>query len=236
VAWYRWGSEARFRDLHDALLRLVDAAHRRGVPIVHVSVPPAPDRLERRLPYLTYKRRVDDAVRSGGGPYSIVRPTLMFGAGDVLLGVMLRAIRTYGFFPMFGDGSYRISPVSSHDVARLVGRLLEGPSRSTLDLGGPGAFRYRDVTDRMFALLGRRPRYWSLSARGSVRLARLMQSLRSGKLYAYEVEWLLSDTLALPRSPRMDWPMERVEPYLRSEVSRLTGESAPDLGPLPERG
>jgi hypothetical protein len=101
-----------------------------------------------------------------------------------------------------------------------------------LDLGGPAAYPYRALTDRMFALLGKRPRYWTLSPRGSRRLAGLLQALGSSLLYEYEVDWLLSDTLALAPSSFVDRPMERVEPFLRSEAARLVGREVLDLGPI----
>ncbi|MCI4327759.1 MAG: NAD(P)H-binding protein [Thermoplasmata archaeon] len=235
VAWYRWGSDPRFRLLFEGLHRLLEASRAARVPFVQVSVPPAPAQLETGIPYLTYKRRFDGAVRASGLPYAIVRPTLMFGPGDVLLGVMLRTIQRYPFFPMFGDGEYRISPVAASDVARLVVDLAAAPPSATLDVGGLASYRYRDVTDRLFELVGKRPRYWHLSPSGGVRLARLLQSLGSTRLYAYEVEWLLSDTLALPPSDRMRGPMRPVEPYLREEAERLLGRPVPELGPLAVR-
>lgn len=232
LAWYRWGSEARFRSLYEGLSRLLTATRRRGIPFLQVSVPEAPAHLETGIPYLVYKRRFDAAVRESQGPYSIVRPTLMFGPGDVLLGVMLRSIRRYPVFPMFGDGSFRISPVAAADVARLLVRLLGAPANATVDVGGPASYRYRDVTDRMYALLGKRPRYWRMTPRGGRRLATLLQALGSTKLYAYEVEWLVSDTLSLRPSGQTDWSLTRVEPYLRSQTEELTGRPAPDLGPM----
>ncbi|HEV8050237.1 MAG TPA: NAD-dependent epimerase/dehydratase family protein [Thermoplasmata archaeon] len=236
VAWYRWGSDARFRRIFDGLERLLEAAKTRHIPIVQVSVPPAPTHLESGIPYLTYKRRFDADVGNSGVPYAIVRPTMMFGRGDVLLGVMLRTARRYPVFPMFGDGTYRISPVAAADVARLVLRFARAPPNAVVDVGGPASYRYVDVTDRLFALVGKRPRYWHLSARGGVRLAGLLQSLGSTLLYAYEVEWLLSDTLALPPTPMTDGPLERVEPYLKFEAERLLGRPVPDLGPIAGRG
>jgi len=236
LAWYRWGSERKFRRLFEGLDRLVRAAQESGTPIVQVSVPPAPAHLETGIPYLTYKRRLDAIVRQSGLPYAIVRPTMMFAPGDVLLGVMLRSVRRFPVFPMFGDGAYRISPVAAADVARLILRFAKDPPNATVDVGGPAAYRYRDLTDRLYELLGKRPRYWTLSPKGGVRLAALLERLGSTLLYAYEVEWLLSDTLALPPSPSVDWTMERVEPYLRAEAERLTGRPSPELGPLRAQG
>jgi hypothetical protein len=92
------------------------------------------------------------------------------------------------------------------------------------------------MTDRMFALLAKRPRYWNLSERGGERLARVLEAVGSTLLYAYEVDWLTSGMLDLPPAKGVDWPMRRVEPYLREEAERLTGRAAPDLGPIAERG
>jgi uncharacterized protein YbjT (DUF2867 family) len=236
LAWYRWGSEERFRSLEAGLERLRAATETAGAAFVQVSVPPAPPALETGIPYLTYKRRFDGAVRTGRSPYAVLRPTLMFAEGDVLLGTMLRQIRRYPLFPMFGDGAYRFSPIAARDVARAIAKAARQPPNATVDLGGPESYRYRDLTDRMFALLGKRPRYWHLGPQGSVRLARVMQGFGSTLLYAYEVEWLLSDTLALPPSTFLDGPLLRVEPYLKAEAERVTGHPAPELGPVSAKG
>jgi uncharacterized protein YbjT (DUF2867 family) len=232
LAWYRWSSGPRFRALGEGLVRLVEASRDRRLPFVQVSVPPGPEHLERTLPYFTEKRRVDTALRARGPPFAILRPTMMFGRGDVLLGVMLRSIRSYPVFPLFGTGTYRVSPVAASDVARLVSRALDAPCNTTQDIGGPRTYRYRDVTDRMYQLLGRAPRYWRLSRRSSIRLARLMQALGSRKIYAYEVDWLLTDTLALPPVDPTPGALRPIEPFLREEAERLTGRPAPDLGAI----
>ncbi|MCI4324282.1 MAG: hypothetical protein L3K00_00105 [Thermoplasmata archaeon] len=236
LAWYRWGSDGRFRALEAGLERMRVVAETRGTPFVQVSVPPAPASLEAGIPYLTYKRRFDGAVRSGRSPFAVIRPTLMFAPGDVLLGTMLRQIRRYPIFPMFGDGAYHLSPIAASDVARAIERAARTPPNATIDLGGPVSYRYRDLTDRMFALLAKRPRYWHLGRRGAVGLARLLQRIGSTLLYAYEVEWLLSDTLALPPSSFLEGPLARVEPYLRAETERVTGRPAPELGPMGPKG
>jgi uncharacterized protein YbjT (DUF2867 family) len=215
VAWYRWATESTFRTLHDGLIRLIEAAAGAGVRrLIQVSVPPAPARLESELPYLRYKRRVDLAVVHSGLSYRIVRPTLLFGRGDVLLGAMVRMMRRYSFFPMFGSGDYHVSPLAAADLARILVREAEGSDRGTLDVGGPDRFAYRDLTDLMFRALGKRARYWHLSAAGARRLTRLMVALGSTTLYPYEVEWLMSDLLGLPSFEGLDPPLTSVKDYL----------------------
>ena len=224
LAWYRSGPERRFAPLADGLLRLVQAAEELEVPrFVHLSVPDAPRSLEIGLPYLVHKRRVDRALESRRLSYLILRPTMLFAPRDVLLTVMTRSIARYHVFPMFGDGEYHVSPIAARDVARILRREIEGPGRRNITVGGPERWRYRDLTDQIFRALRLRPRYVRLSPRNAIRLARFLESVGSTLLYAYEVEWLLSDLLGLPPYEGLATPLEKVEPFLEIEAARRRG-------------
>jgi uncharacterized protein YbjT (DUF2867 family) len=221
LAWYRWESEAAFRTLHDGLRRLLEAALRARVDrFLQVSVPPAPTSIETGLPYLVYKRRFDAALVESGLSYRIVRPTMLFGPGDVLLGVMFRLMRRYPLFPMFGDGSYHVSPIAVTDLARVLRREALGADQGLLDLGGPERMAYRELTDQMFRSLGKRPRYWRWSRATALRISGLMVAFGSTVLYPYEVEWLMSDMLGLAAYTGLDTPLQTVEPYLQ-ELARV---------------
>lgn len=227
LAWYRWDSEDAFRTLHDGLRRLLGAAVRARVSrFLQVSVPAAPASIETALPYLVYKRRFDAALEASGLSYRIVRPTMLFGPGDVLLGVMMRLMRRYPVFPMFGDGSYHVSPVAVVDLARVLLGEARGSGRGILDLGGPERMTYRELTDRMFRLLGKRPRYWGWSGPTARRLTALLVALGSTTLYPYEVEWLMSDMLGLPPHQGLDTPLKTVEPYLIQVAGNLAHRPA----------
>jgi uncharacterized protein YbjT (DUF2867 family) len=236
LAWYRWARPGQFRGLYQGLHRLLETARAGSRPrFVHLSVPPAPAEMERDLPYLAYKRAFDRELEASGLSYRILRPTMLFGRGDRLLGVMLRLMRRYKVFPMFGDGAYHVSPVAVEDVAAVIRREATGTGSGTSDVGGPERFRYGDLTDRMFAVLGQRPRYWRFSPRASIALAQLVQDLGSTLLYAYEVEWLLSDSLGVAPYASAGTSLRSVEPYLRDEARRLTGRRAATAGAPDER-
>lgn len=221
LAWYRQGPDRRFRRLADGLLRLVRASETAGVRRwIQVSVPDAPESLERGLPYLARKREVDRAVASSSLSYAIVRPTMLFGPNDKLLTVMLRTIARYRRFPMFGDGAYHLSPLAVEDLARILRREVTRKDRHTVTAGGPRRWVYRELTDELFRVLGRPARYFRLSPRGSVRLAALLEALGSSLLYAYEVEWLLSDRLGLAPYEGLDRPLATVEPFLETQAAR----------------
>ncbi|MGA8543290.1 MAG: NAD(P)H-binding protein [Thermoplasmata archaeon] len=220
LAWYRRGSWRVFRPLADGLIRLLHASEDAGIPRwIHVSVPDAPEHLETGFPYLAEKRRVDRALEASSLSYAIVRPTMLFAPRDKLLTVMLRTIARYHRFPMFGDGQYHLSPLAARDLARILRREGGLRERHNVTAGGPKRWRYVDLTDQLFAVLGRTPRYVHFTPRGSVRLARFLEAIGSSLLYAYEVEWLLSDRLGLPPYEGLDRPLAPVEPFLSSEAA-----------------
>lgn len=228
LAWYRPGHDRRFAPLTQGLLRLLDAAGRCGIPrFAHLSVPDAPAHLEQDLPYLSLRRRFDRALERSGISHVIVRPTMLFGPGDRLLTVMLRQMRRYRFFPLFGDGEYHVSPLAVRDLARILATEVGRPGSRNVLAGGPHRWRYRDLTDRMFEALGQRPRYWHLSPRNSVRLASAIERLGSSLIYRYEVEWLLSDMLGLPPYTGLDPPLADVEPFIQAEGARMRARGAP---------
>jgi uncharacterized protein YbjT (DUF2867 family) len=219
LAWYRQAPARRFVALANGLVRLVREAESVGVRrLLHLSVPDAPERLERGLPYLAEKRRVDRAVEASGLAYAIVRPTMLFGPRDKLLTVMLRTARRYRWFPMFGDGAYHLSPLAVEDLAAILRVEAERGARRNVLAGGPRRWVYRDLTDAIFRALGRRPRYLHLGDRASVRLARLLEGLGSSLLYAYEVDWLLSDMLGLAPYGGLPRPLAEVGPFLERQA------------------
>ena len=226
LAWYRTGSARVFRPLAEGLIRLTGAVARSPEVrrFVHVSVPDAPPPLESDLPYLSFKRTVDRAIIESDTPYLILRPTLLFGRDDRLLTVMMRTMHRYGRFPMFGSGEYHVSPLASFDLAAIARREMEGTPHRNLVLGGPERWRYRDLTDRMWAALGLPPRYWQLSPRRARRVAYLLEHLGSRLIYEYEVEWLLSDRLGPPAYAGLERPLARVGPFLDATAVALSGQ------------
>jgi uncharacterized protein YbjT (DUF2867 family) len=209
--------------LADGLVRLIRASERLSVRRwLQLSVPLAPERLESDLPYLVWKRAVDRTLLESSLSHAVVRPTMLFGPNDKLLTVMLRTMARYHRFPMFGAGDYHVSPIAARDLARVLRREATISERHVVAAGGPRTWVYRELTDRMFSAIGRTPKYVRLSPRGAVRLARLLETFGSSLLYAYEVEWLLSDRLGLPPYAGLDRPLAPVEAFLDAEGARYT--------------
>jgi uncharacterized protein YbjT (DUF2867 family) len=121
------------------------AAQRAGVRrIVHLSITnPA---LESPLPYFHGKALVEYALAQSGVPYSIVRPTWIFGGErDVLANNIAWILRRLPAFAVPGDGSYSVQPVHIDDLARICIDAAESSHDIVIDAAGPETMTFRDL-------------------------------------------------------------------------------------------
>jgi hypothetical protein len=96
--------------------RLLDAAKIAGVRrFVHVSI--ANPSLESRLGYYRRKAQVERAVCESGLSYAILRPTVIFGAEDILINNIAWFVRTFPVFAVPGNGRYKVRPIYVEDMA-----------------------------------------------------------------------------------------------------------------------
>ena len=143
--WIRLG---RGRNTFDQAVQnariLFEAAAKAGVGrIVHFSVANASS--ECRLPYFRGKGQVEEILMGMGIPYAIIRPTLVFGEGDLLLNNMAWALRRFPFFPVFGKGDYPVQPTLAGDLAA---QAVEAGSRGEsfiTDAAGPETFTFEEL-------------------------------------------------------------------------------------------
>ena len=147
---------------------LFEAAKRAGVGrIVHFSVTSPSS--ESALSYFRGKARVEDMLKGLGVPYAIIRPTLVFGVGDLLLNNMAWALRRFPVFPVYGNGDYPVQPVYVEDVAA---QAVEAGSQSesfVVDSDGPDTFSFEALLRLLASSMG--VRRWFLHTPPRVGLA-----------------------------------------------------------------
>jgi NADH dehydrogenase len=115
---------------------LLTAAGHAGVRrYVHVSVVNASSSAPTR--YFVAKARLDDLVRASGLSHAIVRPTLTFGPGDILVNNLSWVLRRFPAFPIPGNGEYRLQPVHVEDVARIAIDAGRQTGDLEVDAAGP---------------------------------------------------------------------------------------------------
>jgi NADH dehydrogenase len=111
--------------------------------------------------YLRSKARGEAALREAAGamPWTIFRPSVVFGEGDRFLNLFASLARAFPVIPLAGARA-RFQPVWVEDVARAIVRSL-GESRAfgkVFTLCGPKAYSLEELVAFVCATLGLRRR------------------------------------------------------------------------------
>ncbi|MFZ5909819.1 MAG: SDR family oxidoreductase [Chloroflexota bacterium] len=132
---------------------LVRAAVAAGVRrIVHISITnPSPD---SRLPYFWGKAANEQAVIESGLSYAILRPTVLFGAEDILINNIAWLLRRFPVFALPGDGQYKLQPVYVDDLAALAVEVGDARENLLWDAVGPDIFTFEEMVRLIARALG----------------------------------------------------------------------------------
>ncbi len=97
-------------------------------------------------PYLRSKGQGEAEVVASGIPYSIIRPSILFGQGDEFITTLAAIVKAFPVVPIIGTGSNLLHPISVEDVARCISILLrDEPTMGPVEVGGPEHLSYLDV-------------------------------------------------------------------------------------------
>lgn len=129
----------------------------------------------------------------------LVRPGVLFGPDDALVGNLARLARL-PLVPLFGRGTTRLQPVHVNDVARAAVRLTASRpiQRRLFELAGPETYTYRELVERVAAQLERYPRLLPMPFIAWRLAAALLAPLPSPPLTKDQVLLMQSDNLADP--------------------------------------
>jgi len=182
--------------------RLVDAAGRAGVRrLVHISVA-NPSRASP-FPYFRGKAETEEVVRESGLSYAIVRPTLVFGPGDILVNNIAWGLRHVPVFLVAGDGGYEVQPVSVRDTAAICIEAGAAHDDLVVDAAGPLRWSFEAFVRLIADAVGSRA--WITHASPGVALAtgRLAGlALRDVVLTSDELDALMTGLLVSAEPPR----------------------------------
>lgn len=201
--WIRFEyREMTFRDAVENSKLLIRAAQEAGVRrIVHMSI--AHPSLESRFAYYAGKAAVEEAIGRSTMSHAILRPTVMFGAGDILLNNIAWHLRHFPVFAIFGDGQYKIQPVYVEDVADLAVAAGQRTDNSVIDAAGPDIFVYEDMIRLLADKLHASPRLAHLSPTRAMWLTRLSGTMFSDVVITRdEMDALMEGLLVSHEPPR----------------------------------
>src|SRR2546422_2230 len=92
-----------------------------------------------RSRYHQTKWAAEEAVRACALPWTIFRPSVIYGRGDGFVSPLVRLVRRLPVVPLVGSG--RLQPVPVEQIAQAVARALGLPAavKQTYEVGGPAA-------------------------------------------------------------------------------------------------
>ena len=137
----------------------VDAAKAAGVRrFVYLSGVGASKESDKH--WFRYKWEAEKYLQDSGLEWVIIRPTWVYGPGDVSLNRFLGFAKLLPFIPMFGNGKQDMQPVFIDDVGRVAADAALRPEAANklFELGGPEVLSMNDVVKTALDVLGKRRR------------------------------------------------------------------------------
>jgi NADH dehydrogenase len=133
------------------------AAKAGATRLIHVSSIGADPK--GRSNYARTKGEGEAAVREAFPGATILRPSIVFGAGDGFFNRFANAMRfAKGIFPLFGGGKTKFQPVFVGDVAEaLASALIDERTRGrTYELGGPAVYSLKELLAYISGIIERK--------------------------------------------------------------------------------
>jgi uncharacterized protein YbjT (DUF2867 family) len=168
--------------------------------IVHISVTCASP--QSNLPYYAGKGLQEREVIESGIPYSIVRPTLVFGKEDILVNNIAWLIRRFPYFPIFGSGLSRVQPIFVDDLAAIAVSCARESTSTTLDAIGPESFTFEEMIRLLVLKIRPAVKLVHVSPALGIGLGRVIGlAMRDRLLTRDELRGLMDELLTSSQSP-----------------------------------
>jgi NADH dehydrogenase len=152
-------------------INLLEAARKAGVRRI-IELGGLGTRPARHGSYMETRYVADQHIKQSGLAWSILGPSVQFGAGAAFFKGLADLIRVAPIVPMIGNGKRRFQPIWVEDVVTCLLKMAREPERydgKYLQVGGPTVYTYAQILDLLMASLGKR----RLKVPGPVPAARL---------------------------------------------------------------
>jgi len=145
-----------FQGVHvDGTRNLLEAAKKSGVRhFIYQSA--LGTRANAKSQYHRTKWTAEELVRASGIPYTILRPSLIYGPGDLFTVRLSEMIKLSPVLPVIGSGRSRVQPIFIDDVVRCLRKIVTGDSclNEICEIGGPEQLTYEEVTMMIAEVMG----------------------------------------------------------------------------------
>lgn len=200
--WIRfpYGSDTHDRAIENTQA-LIKAAEDAGVErIVHISVTNCSE--NSSLSYYRGKAVVEKVIMQSRIPYSIIRPTLIFGVEDILINNIAWLLRVFPTFVIPGRGEYRLQPIFAEDMAEIAVSAAAQHPNAIIDAAGPDIYTFDALVRLIARKIDSRARIVHLPPSLALLFSQFIsRAQRDTILTRDELEGLMASLLVSSRSP-----------------------------------
>ena len=171
----------------------------------------------------------EQVVRDSGLDWTIVRPTMIYGAaGDRNIARLLQVLRRVPVLPVPGGGRRLQQPVHVDDLAGALLTAMASPVAvgKTYDVAGPRALTFRQLLEESGASVGRRVRLVPVPLRPCILALRVYERVaRRPRLKAEQLE-RLSEDKAFDIGPAVEdlgYAPREFSDGVRAEAAEMSG-------------
>jgi len=207
-------------------ITLFNCAKQAGVEkVVHLSVTNPSE--ESHLEYFRGKAAVEKALQESGISYSILRPAIFFGEGDILINNIAWILRRFPVFGVFGDGGYRLQPIYIDDLAKLAVEQGRNRENTIIDAIGPETITYKSLVQEIGKIIGKKKPIISIPPKIGCILGSIVGKIVGDVLITREeIEGLMAGLLYVDSPPVgktkfADWAKEHAESLGKHYASEL---------------
>jgi len=147
---------ASFRGVHvEGTRNVIEAARKAGVRhFFHQSA--LGTRPGAKSEYHRTKWEAEELVRQSGIPFTILRPSLIYGSGDKFTIRLSEMLLRAPVMPIIGSGQSRVQPIYIDDVVSCMVKAVTGNAflNEIYEIGGPDQLTYKEVTTAIAETMG----------------------------------------------------------------------------------
>ena len=170
---------------------LLEAARIKGIKsMIYIS---SVNAKLKKGPYAMSKFRAEDLLRNSGIDCTIIRPTLVYDDyGNKEVRNLVNMVKRLKFFPVIGNGNYRLQPIHVDDLAELIILALKNrPKERLIEVGGSKAFSFNEIIGMISKNLNKK-KYKVKVPKMIARFA----SIFIGKIISFDIETMDMDKVA----------------------------------------
>lgn len=144
----------------DGTRHVLDALKAYGQPerVVYLSGAAVQESLAGRHPGIDAKLSAEASVQASGIPWTILRPSIVYGPGDHYFSRLVQMIKTGPVVPVLGGGRALSAPIHVNDLAQAIAAALDDRrgENALLDVCGPNTLSTNALLGLLMSVIGQR--------------------------------------------------------------------------------